>query len=81
MRVEYPGRGESVRVGHSEYEVGEDGIVELPDWSAVKTVARRHGLHPAVISLEHCDTVLTSGERKSHPCGRTLPCQFHSEDD
>lgn len=79
MRVEYPGRGDSVRVGHSEYEV-QDGVVDLPDWSAVKTIARRHGLHPAVISLDHCDEILTSGKREGEPCGRNKPCRFHGDE-
>lgn len=79
MRVEYPGRGDSVRVGRETYEV-DDGIVALPSWNHVRTIARRHGLHPAVISLEHCDTVLSSGERAGEPCGRNKPCRFHGDE-
>lgn len=78
--VEYPGTDEEVKVGGDTYPV-EDGTVDLPDWVAVKTVARRYGVHPAVISREHCDVVLTSGERAGSPCGRNKPCAFHSEDD
>lgn len=77
---EYPGRGDTVEVGREEYSI-DDGTVELPDWNHVRTLARRHGVHPAVLSHDHCDEPLVSGSREGQPCGRTKVCQFHGERD
>lgn len=68
----------TVMVGGQPYEVGEDGSVDLPSMVEVRTVARRHGVHPGVVSREHCGEVNASGRREGEVCGNTLPCQYHS---
>lgn len=80
MLVDYPGDGDTVTVGRTTYDV-EDGTVDLDSEAHLRTVARRHGIHPAEISHAHCDERLSSGAREGELCGRTLPCQHHSEDD
>lgn len=79
--IEYP-RDDvtTVFVGRTPYEI-EDGRVELPSMAEVRTIARRHGLHPAELSTEHCDEVVASGPRAGEVCGREKKCQFHGEDD
>lgn len=80
MLVDYPGDGDSVTVGSTTYDVA-DGMVDLDSKVHLRTIARRYGVHPAAISHGHCDERIGSGHREGTLCGRTKPCQFHSEDD
>lgn len=80
MLVDYPGDGDTVAVGGETHPV-EDGVVELDNRAELRTIARRHGLHPAEISHDLCGETIGSGHREGVPCGRMKPCPHHSGDD
>lgn len=53
--------------------------VDDTDGSADGTVDTSDGDDDA--DSGECEVILTSGEREGEPCGRELPCRFHSEED
>lgn len=82
IRVQHPAERppESETLGGTEYAV-TDGMLDLPGVPEVRALARYYGVTAAEIREDTCDERLSSGHREGAPCGRTLPCQHHSEDD
>jgi len=68
-----------VTVGGSNYDVADDGTVDLPDERAVEDLASAYDLTAADLDTtddtETCQVVKSDGE----VCGREKPCQYHSE--
>lgn len=86
MRVRYPAALDGVSgnvpsrvtVDGDNYDVDDDGVVELPSEYEADRLASAYGVDVSDIRVtDICDVVKNDGE----VCGRELPCRFHSEDD
>lgn len=80
MKADYPTDDppETVEIGGEEYEVSKEGVVDLPGMRELRTLARRHGLNPIILSHDHCSTIIKSGPREGAFCGRLKECPHHS---